>query len=100
LTEVLARAQSLEGDQIRERARRFLAMHGLREKRTLLGKGDASKACPRCTDAARYPDHRCATHTVWLPEDPIRARQLDNDDAHWLLVWRMFFERVETILKT
>lgn len=101
LAQALARAQSKRDDQLRARARHYLA-HGvqLRQRRTLLGKGDGSKACTRCTESPRYPDYRCATHTAYLPEDPLQARRLDNDDAAWLTCWGAFFDRVAAILRT
>lgn len=101
LSQALARAQRLRDDKLRERAVHYLA-HGsqLRQRRTLLGKSDGSKACPRCTESPRYPDYRCATHTAFLPEDPLVARRIDNDDAAWLTCWSAFFDRVGSILRT
>lgn len=97
LSQALARAQRAETDRLRDQVRRYLELPDLRQRRTLLPKRGA---CARCADTPRYPDHRCATHSAFLPEDPVEAHQLDNDDEHWLELWRKFFGRVGSILRT
>ena len=100
LSQALARAQRQRDDKLRDRARHYLAHGGqLRQRRTLLGKSDGAKACSRCADSPRYPDYRCATHTAYLPEDPLVARRIDNDDAAWLTCWGAFFDRVASVLR-
>ena len=55
--------------------------------------------CPDCWGKRRYPDFRCALHSIYLhlfvPHDRVK---LGNDYPHYLSVWRAFIERARGIL--
>lgn len=95
LSQALARAQAQADGHLRDRARRYLEAPLPRQ-----GSLARGKLCPHCRDAPRYPDHRCAEHTGYLPEGGAAARLSDSDDAQWLALWRGFFERMGMLLRT
>lgn len=95
LSQVLARAQGLADEQLRERVKRFLSVPQPRQ-----GSLPRGRYCEHCRDAARYPDLRCAEHTAYLPEGGAAARVADSDAVAYLAVWQEFFGRLDRILKT
>lgn len=98
LHQALARAQASADKRTREQARRYLSTTGVP---TRLGALSQGKVCSPCRGNPRYPDHRCAEHTVHLHEPtPQGRRDADNDEQRRILVWRSFFERVGLILKS
>jgi hypothetical protein len=95
LAQVLARAQGLADEQLRERVKRFLSVPQPRQ-----GALPRGKYCDHCRDSARYPDLRCAEHTAYLPEGGPAARAADSDGVTHIAIWREFFGRLDRILKT
>lgn len=85
----LARAQSKLDGRLQAQVSAFLAAAPAR----------VCAMCPR-ESRARYPDLRCAEHTVYLDgETALRRRRQGNDRALYLDVWRRFFEGIARILR-
>ncbi len=90
VADALARAQSRSDARLRSHIRAYLALR-------------ADRVCALCPRSmrARYPDHRCAEHTVYLDgRTGLDKRQQDNDPQRYLSVWRAFFEDVSRVLRT
>lgn len=98
LSQALARAQASADKRTREQAKRYLRETGCPSRAGALAAG---KVCSPCRGNPRYPDHRCAEHTVHLHETTSQGRRdADNDEQRWVLVWSTFFSSVDRILKS
>jgi hypothetical protein len=90
VADALARAQSRSDARLRSHIKAFLALRG----------ESLCALCPRSM-RARYPDYRCAEHTVYVEgRTGLDKRQADNDPERYLSVWRAFFEDVSRVLRT
>jgi hypothetical protein len=97
LSQALARARSSADKLLLARVRRYLDETAIVYQRGRQAKG---KYCSNCRDKARYPDHHCAEHTMYLVSNIHEAREIDGNPELYLGIWREFFERVGAILKS
>lgn len=95
LAQALSRARKLADEQLRGRVRRYLEVTLPRQ-----GSQPRGKFCAGCRESPRYPDHHCREHTAYLTGTRLEAERADSDPEAWLDVWRLFFERVDLLLKT
>ncbi len=95
LAQALSRARKLADERLRHRVRRYLEVTLPRQ-----GSQPRGRFCQPCRETPRYPDHHCREHTAYLTGTRLEAERADSDPEAWLDVWRLFFERVDLLLKT